>query len=142
MIYHFNEGSVAVPDGLKDRTMHMLAPTSGANFNFIISHDELEPGETPPEFLQRQLDDLARQVNKFTELSRTPTTLGAPDSPIKGVQLEIRYKQQGKFLHHLQAAFLMPDGNTILTFTASLPKPFTEEERGQFQQIVASFSQR
>jgi hypothetical protein len=139
MIYQFNEGTIAVPDGLTDRTMHMLVPLGGGSFNFIISHDELEPGETPPEFLQRQLDDLNRQVNKFSELSRKAVTLGAADSPIKGVQLEIRYKQQGKFLHHLQAAFLMPDGKSILTFTASLPKPFSDEERGVFEQSIASF---
>lgn len=143
MIYQFNEGSIAVPNDLEDRTMHMLVPKPGAiNFNLLISHDELEPEENIEQFLRRQLEILARQVGKFEEDPWKPIQLGTPKDKLNGIHLSFRYKQQGKFVYHHQASFPIPDDRHLLTFTVSLPMPFTEEQYKQFMEILKSYSAR
>jgi hypothetical protein len=141
--YQLNEGSIVVADTLTDRTMHVLAPKpGGTDFTVMISHDELEPEEAYLDFIDRQLNDLARQVNKFQQGPRGKAVLGAPKTGIEGVLLSIHYKQQGKFVYHQQAVFPFPDERHLLTFTASLPMPFAEQHLKQFHQMLSSFTPR
>lgn len=142
-LYHFNEGNISVPDGLADRTMHVLAPGPGAvDFTLLISHDELEPDEDMQGFIKRQLATLARQVSKYEEEPWQPVSLGDPRHEIDGVLLLLRYKQQGKFVFHRQAVFPIPDEKHLLTFTASLPVPFAAPQMEQFMAVLKSYKPR
>ncbi|AVS85079.1 DUF1795 domain-containing protein [Paracidovorax avenae] len=140
MRYHFQEGHIEAPDHVTDRTVHLLAPTPGTGeMTVAISKDLLESGETPPEFLQRQLGDLSRQVAKFSRGEVQPATLGAPEQKIGGSKFTVSYKQQGRMVHHVQSLFLLPDGRTVINLTFSLPVPFTEEHLRQVDGVLASF---
>ncbi|TXG80266.1 MAG: DUF1795 domain-containing protein [Thermomicrobiales bacterium] len=141
--YQFNEGSITVADGLADRTMHVLAPKPGAmEFTLLISHDELEPDEDMHGFVKRQLADLARQVSKYEEEPWQPVSLGDPRLKVDGLLLTLRYKQQGKFVFHRQAVFPIPDAKHLLTFTASLPVPFSPAQMQQFLDVLRSYVPR
>jgi hypothetical protein len=143
MDYSFSEGSVKVPDSLKDRTLHVLVPAGqGAGFTLVIGRDELEPGETPLEFLQRSLADLSRQVTKYEESGRESIGLGAADLNIRGVRLDLKYKQRGQFLFVMQGVFLMPDQKTVSTFSATSSTPFDQTQRSMWNEIIASFRPR
>lgn len=143
MQYQLNEGTIIVADTLADRTMHVLAPRPGStDFTVMISHDELEPEEAYLEFIDRQINDLARQVNKFQQGPRGKAVLGDPKHGIEGILLSIHYKQQGKFVYHQQAVFPFPDDKHLLTFTASLPMPFAEQHQKQFHDMLKSFMPR
>jgi hypothetical protein len=143
MAYAFSEGTVDVPDSLKDRTLHVLVPSgSSPGFTLVISRDELEPNETPPEFLKRQLADLSRQVSKYDESERLPIFLGAEELNVRGVRLELKYKQRGQFVYNLQGVFLMSDQKTILSITATTSAPFDQNQRNAWNDIVASYQPR
>jgi len=137
MHYHFNRGTLRLPDTFSDRTMHVLVP-SGSGFTFIISQDELEPGEAPAEFVKRQLGNLARQVTKFEETRREEIFLGNPEQGLRGLRIEFRYRQRGSFSYQCQGIFPLPDRKTLLTFTASAVAPFDEPQRQLWNQMVAS----
>jgi hypothetical protein len=143
MDYQFNEGSITVPDDLEDRTMHILSPRPGAiAFTLIVSHDELEADENTEQFLKRQLVTLARQVIKYEEEPWTAIRLGDPKHGVQGTHIALRYKQQGKFVYHHQAAFPIPNDKHLLTFTASLPMPFSAVQLQQFAEVLKSYKAR
>ncbi len=143
MNYNFSEGTVDVPDSLQDRTLHVLVPVGqGAGFTLVISRDELEPNETPAEFLKRQLADLARQVSKYDESGRETIFLGPPELNVRGVRLDLKYKQRGQFLYNLQGVFLMPDQKTIISFTATTSAPFDQNQRNAWAAVVDSYKPR
>jgi len=143
MKYHINEGSIQLPHAFDDRTMQVLIPEgSGVGFNLVITRDPLEPGETPSGYLNRQMDDLRRQVTKYQETLREPVHLGGKSQGIEGVCLEVHYKQQGKFLYHRQGVFALPNHKQMLTLTASSAAMFTEAQRHAWSAIVASFELR
>jgi hypothetical protein len=140
MEYIFNQGSVEIPSSLQDRTLHVLVPVGqGAGFTLVISRDQLEPNETPPEFLKRQLADLSRQVTKYEESGRESISLGAEQLNIRGARLELKYKQRGQFLYVLQGVFLMPDQITITTFSATTSTPFDQNQRNAWNSIISSY---
>lgn len=141
MHYHFQRGTVEVPDHYNDRTMHVLVP-AGAGFTFIISQDELEPGESPEAFVQRQLGDLARQVTKFEETAREAIFLGPPEQGVQGLRIEFRYRQRGSFSYQCQGIFPLSDRKTLLTFTASAAAPFDAPQLQLWRQMVASVALR
>jgi hypothetical protein len=143
MEYPFSEGSVTIPESLHDRTLHVLVPVGqGAGFTLVISRDQLEPNETPAEFLKRQLADLARQVSKYEESGRESIFLGIEQHNIRGVRLDLKYKQRGQFLYVLQGVFLMPDQKTIVTFSATSSAPFDQNQRNMWSAIIASYKPR
>jgi hypothetical protein len=140
MRYHFNEGHIQAPDHVSDRTMHILAPTPGiGGMTIAISRDSLEADETPPAFLQRQLNDLGRQVGKYQRGDLAPARLGDPAQGIEGTRFTVSYKQQGRQVHHVQAIFLLPGTRQVLSFTFSLPVAFNAEQHRMADAVLASF---
>ncbi|MBK9087412.1 MAG: DcrB-related protein [Sterolibacteriaceae bacterium] len=93
-------------------------------------------------FVKRQLANLARQVAKYEEEPWQPVSLGDPRRKIDGILLTLRYKQQGRFVFHRQAVFAIPDDQHLLTFTASLPAPFSPAQIQQFMDVLKSFTAR
>ena len=143
MKYHINEGALTLPHPFEDRTMQVLMPLgSGIGLNLIVTRDPLEPGETVDDYLKRQLSDLRRQVAKYQESDRGRCFLGKPNDGMEGVYLELQYKQQGKFLYHLQGVFLMRDRQHVMSITGSASAPFTEAQRQAWHASVASFEPR
>ncbi|GKS92664.1 DUF1795 domain-containing protein [Acidovorax sp. SUPP2539] len=139
MLYHFQEGHITAPLHVTDRTMHLLAPEPGSGgMTIAISKDPLEADETPPEFLKRQLNDLSRQVSKFTRSEIEPAFLGAGQK-IGGSKFSVSYKQQGKTVYHVQSLFLLPDTRQVLSLTFSLPVPFTDEHHKMVGDVLGSF---
>ncbi len=143
MLYHFNEGSIQAPDALKDRTLHTLVPYgAGVGFTLVIGRDELEPGETPEAFLDRQLNELAKQVSKFQQTHRETIYLGGSAKGIAGIRLEFQFKQRNQMIYQRQGVFLMPDKKTILSFTGSAAAPFDAAQKKLWDEAIASFTPR
>ena len=107
-----------------------------------VRRGELEPDEDMNGFVKRQLAELARQVSKYEEEPWQPVSLGDARLKIDGLLLILRYKQQGKFVFHRQAVFPIPDKKHLLTFTASLPVPFTAAHMQQFADVLRSYVPR
>ena len=142
MKYHFNEGAFQVPQYLDDRTVNLLAPRIGASgLTRAITRDPLEGEESLQQFVDRQLADLARQVAKYQKGTQEPAHLGQGRSSIEGFKFPVSYKQQGKLVYHVQAAFLMPADRKVLSVTFSSPIAFTAEQLQTVHQVLASFEQ-
>ncbi len=142
MIYHFNEGHITAPQHLADRTLNLLAPKPGeGGLTIAISRDELAANETREQFIERQLAELASQVSQFqrgpieeARLGKRPKYMLEP-----GVKFGLSYKQQGKKVHHVQAAFTLPNQREVLSFTFSLPTEFGASHHQMVADVLASF---
>ena len=140
MKYFFNEGSLSVPDYLEDRTVNVLAPRLGSGgMTMAITRDPLQSDESLSQFLDRQLADLARQVAKYQKGPQEVVHLGGGHSRIEGLKFPVSYKQQGKVVHHVQAAFVLPSDGRVLSVTFSSPVAFTAEQQQTVNAVLSSF---
>lgn len=143
MIYHLDEGILDIPAGLVDRSINMLmAPPGEAGFSLIVSRDRLETGETLDDFIDRQLKELARQVDQFTEISRQPATPGRKGAPMDTRLLEFHYRQHGQTVHQRQCVMTAADRRGILILTGSSPIPFDSVQNKRWRHTIESFRPR
>jgi hypothetical protein len=142
MKYRFNEGVFQVPEYLDDRTVNVLAPKLGsAGLTVAVTRDPMEGEESLQQFVDRQLADLAKQVSKYQKGNQEPAQLGQGRSRIEGVKFSVNYKQSGKLVHHVQAAFVLPSTRKVLCVTFSSPVAFTAEHLNTVNSVLASFEQ-
>ncbi|KPU92752.1 hypothetical protein APR50_32000 [Variovorax paradoxus] len=143
MRYHIQEGHFDLPDdGRIDRSMNVLAMPDGSGVTFIVSRDALRAHETLAQFVERQMNDLKRQVSQLQETSRNPIGVGPAMRSLAAIEIATRFRQNGQALHQRQAAFQLPDGRAVLILTASSPEPFGESELALWQRTLASFQPR
>jgi hypothetical protein len=131
MKYQFNEGSLELPDASENKTLHMLILDPGTELSFSMIVSGFIAGETPAQFVDRQMKTLSRQLSKFKETSRESIKLANPadpDKPINALLLETQFKQGDKSFYQRQCVALMDDGKHALVLTANSHHPFAERE--------------
>lgn len=85
-IYHINEGKFELPDDWVDRTLHVFAPSNSpdAEWNIVISREQLPDGEGLNEYVTRQLGEMPKALRQFKKMSDEQTTLdGVPAREIE-----------------------------------------------------------
>ncbi|QNP49090.1 DcrB-related protein [Diaphorobacter aerolatus] len=142
MLYQFNEGSIDLP--LKDRidrTMNVLAMPDGSGVTYIISRDELRPGESLKQFTERQLGDLATQVKGY-QVVLAPTPLAAIEGAGEVLEFAGAFTQNDQGIHQRQVALLLADTRRVLIVTMSGFEPFDDEAIRAWSMVVRSFQLR
>ncbi len=80
-IYQINEGKFELSDEWVDRTLHVFAPSNSpdAEWNIVISREELTDDEGLNEYAARQLGEMPKALRQFKKMSDEETTLdGVP----------------------------------------------------------------
>lgn len=139
MTYYTQLGTLRLPNGFADRTLHVLvAQGEGPGFNIVISLSPVEPDEDLDAYVEREITDLRRQVSKLEVTSKKTMKLGA--TATTGYCIELQYKQKGAFLYHRQGVFVFPQRRDAMTIVASSTAPFTDTQRAAFDAVVATFT--
>lgn len=127
MKYKFNEGSLSLPEDSINKTVHMLVinPSTSLTCSMIVSG--FMEGESPEQFIDRQMKGLSRQLSQFKEVSRTPIALGNGKEPINGYQIETQFKQGAQAFHQRQFVAIMGT-DRALVFTMNSNQPFTDAD--------------
>lgn len=141
MKYQFNEGSLTLPSSSINKTMHMLVinPDTSLTCSMIVS-GFLE-GETPEQFIDRQMKTLSRQLQQFKEVSRSAVVLGNPQTPINAYQIETRFRQGAQSFYQRQCVALISK-QKALVFTINSNQPFTEGDLATWNAACSSIEFR
>ena len=125
MKYQFNEGSLIFPESAINKTVHMLVlnPETSLTCSMIVS-GFLE-GETPEQFVDRQMKSLSRQLTQFKEVSRTKTDLKKDNEHIETYLIETQFKQGAQPFFQKQCVALISK-EKALVFTINSNQPFSE----------------
>ncbi|AAZ37198.1 MULTISPECIES: DcrB-related protein [Gammaproteobacteria] len=139
MDYQLHEGSIALPDGFKDRTVNMftLGDSVPAPLNITISRDDMLPAEDMSTYISRQIKLIANKLRGYTLLGKKSALLSTGHT-LPGIQVDAYYMHEGRPIYQRQAAFEVIPGR-ILVFSATSQTDFSSTQDEDWLQLLASF---
>lgn len=133
----FTEGRITLPDQYQDRTVNVFTLPGVNTPAFNISRDNLNDGESLPDYIDRQLALMEKHLKGWKQTERVPVLLG--DNLLQGECVHASYLRDGKRVFQQQAVF-NTSANHILVFTVSCTAILTDGDSQQFHALLASFS--
>jgi hypothetical protein len=143
MKYPFLEGSVELPDTSQNRTLHMLVldPDTALSCSMIVS--AFIEGESPAQFVDRQMKTLSKQLSKFKEMRRESVKIGnqnGANGSINALLLDTQFKQGDQAFYQKQCVALMEDNQHALILTINSNHPFGEKETAIWERAYKSIT--
>ncbi|HDR2279726.1 TPA: DcrB-related protein [Enterobacter ludwigii] len=133
----FTEGHITLPDHYQDRTVNLFTLPGENKPAFNISRDNLNEGESLPDYIDRQLTLMQKHLKGWNQTERVPAELG--NNLLHGECVHASYLRDGKRVFQQQAVF-NTSANHILVFTVSCTAILTDGDSQQFHALLASFS--
>ncbi len=142
MQYIINEGYLNLPlEGRIDRTLNVLATPDGSGNTYLISRDELRPGESLRQFVERQLNELSGQVKGYQSTLK-PTLTKIIVGFDEAIEFAGAFTQNGQEIHQRQVALKLPGTQRVLILTLSGFEPFSEAALRNWAATISSFKLR
>lgn len=132
----FTEGSVALPEGYRDRTVNVLLAGDDASPSLNISRDALQKNELLADYVTRQLDTLSTGLKGWVLKSREPVALGQDALP--GECVLASYLRDGRRIWQRQAVFALQGGH-VLVFTLAMTRKLSPEDEALLTQVLESY---
>jgi len=143
-LYHANHATFALPAQLKDKTMHMftLRDDGPSEFNVVVSHADVTPGERLEEFGDRLTKELTRALPRFQLKAQSGRQVdGTP-----ALELAYSWRNEAGFMHQRQIIVLVegakPGTVEAMLIAATCLSPFSDEWNAAFDGIVDSIKLR
>lgn len=144
MLHHLNDASFALPEQLKDRTLHtfVCSDDEAGPFSVVMSHADVQPEETLADFADDIVTGLTKSMPDFRLLASTERTLsGTP-----AIQLAYLWQRRSKWLHQQQVLILVPGihpgERESLLITATCRQEFAEKWHPTFENLLGSLKLR
>lgn len=132
--YTLNEGAISIPQGWRDHTVNAFAlhdPDRKNEASFVISR-EIVANRTLSEYLDQQLAQAAKKMNRYRLLGRRETQVGAKEA----VEVEYAWSSpEGIGIFQRQTVLI--HGSQFLVFTWSA----REKDREQMEPLWAGVMQ-
>ncbi|BEO64150.1 hypothetical protein SMQE30_45730 [Serratia marcescens] len=132
----FTEGSIALPEGYRDQSINVLLADDELAPSLNISRDVIPSDETLSDYLSRQLDALASNIQGWVLKAREPAVLGK--SAVAGECILTSYLLDGVRVWQYQAVFVLASGQ-ILVFTLAMARELTQQDDTLLQQVLSSY---
>ncbi len=140
MNYPLPEGTLTLPNTIRDRTVNMftLGDSLPAPLSITVSRDDLLPDETFEAYLKRQIKLLSSNLKNYHLKSQDDAILGAGEHSIEGAMLNAHYMNGHKIIYQRQAAFLIAPERALI-FTTTSQTRFSEQQDADWLAMLASF---
>jgi hypothetical protein len=142
--YTMHDASFALPEQLKDKTMHLftLNDNGPSDFTLVVSRAGLGKDDTLQTFSDRIVRELAKTMPRFELKERREVVVdGQP-----AVEIRYSWRSEGVFLQQRQTIVLtLADGpaeRQAMSIIGTCPKTFTDAWAHDYEQIIASFRLR
>ncbi|MTD29426.1 DcrB-related protein [Erwinia sorbitola] len=124
-MYHFNEGTIDLPDEWKDVTINVLSTSENdaGGLSFTISRDTPPWGMAFREFAEREITLLSTQLKNFSEIERVRDPLDNYES----VSCEFSWSSTQGNIHQLM--FFVSAAKNVLILTATMPALLSESQK-------------
>lgn len=140
-VYHGNEFLVALPEGLRDKTVHLFALTDEgpSEVSIVVARERPKAGETVELFVERLTSGLLSQLAAFRMLKRESCTIDNQPA----VRLEYNWNSpQGKMAQR-QVILYVKSTNQMLMLTGTCRgDKVTGKLQSMFDQFVSNFRLR
>lgn len=135
MMFHFDEGSMAIPDGWKDQTINIISSTgtSEAGLTFTITREEMPWGMQFDEYVDAELGKAAKALNEFTIIEKVPVQISGNPAH----QVECTWMAKQGLMH--QIITTISQRNKAIVVTASSPAKMSETQKKQLIATVNTF---
>lgn len=137
-MYHFNEGTIELPDEWLDRTIHILsaAKEQEVGSSFTMSRDKMPWGMNFKEFTSKEIISISRQLKEYQQLDINDGTLSGKAT----VSVEFQWQAAQGRIHQLMT--FVETQPQILILTATFPDFMTESQKKQVNRILATLKLR
>lgn len=127
MQYHLNEGSFSLPasDWL-DNSMNVLRDDANG-ISVIVSRGPVPDGSDFEKEFHRQWDSMREQMTHLQQSEFLRVSVGAGQQT-RAVEVTSQFERNGQALYQHQLAVQVPQKNTLMVFTFSALRPFTDED--------------
>ncbi|QGY29696.1 DcrB-related protein [Pantoea cypripedii] len=139
MHYQFNEGAFSLfPAAWQDTTMNILRDEA-SGLALIVSRGPIPEGSDFEQEFQHQWDALRKQMGDIHQSTFAHVTAGA-DHALHAIEVETAYERNGQALWQKQLAAEVPGTRTLMVFTLSALRPFSEEDTGRWNAFRQSLT--
>lgn len=114
-MYHFNEGTLELPEEWKDITVNVLTSSmdNTQGMSFTLSRDTLPWGMTLSEFTDREMTTLSKQLKEFKKIRQEDNLL----THFESITCEFTWRSSQGVIHQLMTLVNIPEKVLILTAT-------------------------
>ncbi len=140
MEYQTNEATFTLPEGLRDKTVHMFVLNEdGPNeFSVVVSRSNVTATDTLDEHVQRLKAELSATLPKFQLMKMIDRQYDG----CAAAELQYRWSNNGMPMYQRQAVALIKsdiaDHHAAFMITATCPRPFSEEWDQAFNELLDS----
>ncbi|AUH64612.1 DUF1795 domain-containing protein [Paracoccus zhejiangensis] len=137
-MYYVQEGSIELPVEWKDQSINIISAsqTGEPSLSMTMTRDDIPWGMSFDEYVADQLRQAGETLKDFTVLHQQEMQIGGH----RALQTECKWVAKQGPMHQLITS-LMP-GKRVLIITATAPGAFSDGQKQQMQQVIASFRPR
>lgn len=137
MHYQFNEGAFSLfPAAWQDTTMNILRDEA-SGLALIVSRGPIPAGSDFAQEFQHQWDTLRSQMGNIQQSTLAHITTGA-EHTLPAIEVETAFERNGQALWQKQLAAEVPGASTLMVFTLSALRPFTDEDNTRWSTFKQS----
>lgn len=139
MNYQINEGAFTLfPASWKDTTMNILRDDI-SGLTLVISRGAIAEGRDFSQEFHHQWDTLRSQMGDIQQSAFTPVMAGA-ENTLPAIEVETAFQRNDQSLWQRQLAVQTPKGHTLMIFTLSALRPFSEEDDERWSRFKHSLT--
>ncbi|HRI07172.1 MAG TPA: DcrB-related protein [Nannocystaceae bacterium] len=133
MHYRFHEGSIEIPDDWNDESMNIFKAPIESGYNLVISRERVPKAIDPKAHRVAQRKIIAESLIGFSLRERRPITLDGDETE----WMEYGWNSpQGPMS---QVNILRIVDQSLVSFTFTSARPFTDADRQLFDHIVRTY---
>lgn len=132
-MYVMNEASIDLPSGWRDQSINVVSSGSPLDpgMTFTVTRDDVPFGMSFDEYLEDQVGEVSRKLDKFELLNRRGVTLDGAN----GAEIECRWQSTQGPMHQL--IYMVPTpGGRAMVMTVTAPVKLTDGQRAEMQRII------
>ncbi|WP_034948223.1 DcrB-related protein [Erwinia oleae] len=134
MQYHLNEGSFSLHNSSwLDNSMNVLRDDAHG-ITIVVSRGPIPDGTDFEQEFHRQWDTLRTQMTGLQQSDFVRVNVGERQQ-IRGVQVSSHFERNGQTLYQHQLAVQAEGKPTLMVFTFSALRPFTDEDAVRWEQL-------
>lgn len=136
-MYHFNEGSLDLPESWNDQTINIVSSAGPMEVGLTITmtRDQIPWGMEFDEYVEDQISQVTEALTDFTLLGRRPVVAGRNPA----VEIECRWKAKTGFMHQIITTVQVSESRALV-LTASHPGEMTANQKTEVRRIVSTLN--
>ncbi|MBD1229504.1 DUF1795 domain-containing protein [Xenorhabdus griffiniae] len=132
-LYQMNEGTLTLPAGWRDESMHVFVLPDDSGVNLVINRTPVPAGADRQAYYEQTLAQFVTHLPGYQEHQRQQIDLSGDTA----WRLDYQWQSPEGEMH--QTVVLQIRGSQLLAFNLTSPQPFEEGQRTALLAVITSF---